>query len=65
MATVTEVISLSADTPTSAPKELVGPKEVFIGGPQAYSKTEEEKGTKHQPAAKYPNYLPIWDPDTK
>lgn len=50
-----------------APKELVqvGPKEAFIGGPQAYDKTGEEQGTKKQPAAKYPKYLPIWDPETK
>lgn len=45
--------------------ELVGPKEVFIGGPQAYSKTGEEQGTESQPAAKYPHYLPIWDSETK
>lgn len=49
----------------SALKELVGPKEVFIGGPQAYSKTGEEQGTKKHPAAKHPKYLPIWDPETK
>lgn len=64
MATTTEVVSL-AFAPASDPKELVGPKEVFIGGPQAYSKSAEEEGTKHQPAARYPNYLPIWDPETK
>ncbi|MCJ1270996.1 hypothetical protein MMC22_010895 [Lobaria immixta] len=51
--------------PVSAQKELVGPKEAFIGGPQAYSKTGEEQGTKTQPAAKHPNYLPTWDPETK
>lgn len=52
-------------TPASALKELVGPKESFIGGPQAYSKAGEEQGTKSQPAAKYPQYLPIWDSETK
>lgn len=54
-----------APLPVSALKELVGPKEVFIGGPQAYSKTGEEKGTTNHPAAKHPEYLPIWDPEAK
>ena len=49
----------------AASKELVGPKEVFIGGPQEYSKTEEEQGTTKHPPAKHPEYLPIWDPETK
>ncbi|MCJ1426068.1 hypothetical protein MMC29_003970 [Sticta canariensis] len=49
----------------SAPKELVGPKEVSIGTPNAYNKTGEEQGTEKHPAAKHPKYLPIWDPNTK
>lgn len=60
-------VNVPQQEPTSVvtPKALVGPKEVFIGGPQAYSKTTEEKGTANQPAAKYPNYLPVWDAETK
>ena len=65
MATVTEVIAAPASAPASVSTEFVGPKEVFIGGPQAYSKTVEEKGTKNQPPASYPHYLPVWDPETK
>ena len=51
--------------PISAPKELVGPKEVSIGTPGAYNKAGEEQGTEKHPAAKHPKYLPIWDPNTK
>ena len=51
--------------PSSAPKELVGPKEAFIGGPDSYSQVAEEQGTKSQPAATHPKYLPTWDPETK
>jgi sulfonate dioxygenase len=37
-------------------------KEAYIGGPKAFKKEVEEKGSATQPAAKYPNYLPVWDP---
>lgn len=57
--------SQSESVPASAQEELVGPKEAFLGGPRSYSKTGEEQGTKSQPAAKHPKYLPIWDPETK
>lgn len=55
------------DSPDDGPKvkDLVGPKEAFIGGPEAYSRQAEEHGTSHQPPASYPNYLPSWDPSTK
>lgn len=56
-----------SDSPDDGPrvKDLVGPKEAFIGGPEAYSKQAEEHGTSRQPPASYPNYLPTWDPSTK
>ena len=52
--------------PTSDPtKRPVGPKEAFIGGPQAFNKIIEEQGTERQPPATHPNYLPVWDPNIK
>lgn len=56
-----------SDSPDDGPgvKDLVGPKEAFIGGPESYSKKAEEQGTSRQPPASYPNYLPIWDPSIK
>ena len=54
--------------PVSSPvtqKDLTGPKEAFIGGPSVYSKDNEEKGTERHPPATHPNYLPIWDAETK
>ena len=47
------------------PKALVGPKEAFIGSPKAFNKRAEEEGTESQPPATHPQYLPIWDADTK
>jgi len=38
-------------------------KEAYIGGPKAFKKEVEEKGSETQPAARYPNYLPVWDPN--
>ena len=46
-------------------KGLVGPKEAFTGGPQVFNKIAEEQGTERQPPATHPNYLPVWDADTK
>ncbi|MCJ1275894.1 hypothetical protein MMC21_003699 [Puttea exsequens] len=43
----------------------VGPKDVFIGGPKAFNRDAEEKGTATQPPATHSKYLPVWDPDTK
>lgn len=54
-----------SDSPDDGPKELVGPKEAFIGGPEVYSKQVEEQGTSRQPPASYPAYLPTWDPSIK
>ena len=56
-----------SDSPDDGPrvKDLVGPKEAFIGGPESYSKKAEEQGTSGQPPASYPHYLPIWDPSIK
>ena len=58
------------DPPQAAPaldvaKGTVGPKEAFIGGPQVFNKVAEVQGTERQPPATHPEYLPIWDADTK
>lgn len=74
------------DAPTRfAPApSLKGPteyKEAFNSGVKTYSAEKELKGTKEQPAAKYPNvrqrftlhriptdttqYLPVWDAEVK
>lgn len=43
-------------------KSGVGPyKEFGIGGPKAFSKELELKGTEKHAPTKYPNYLPVWD----
>lgn len=60
-----EIVEPKPAPKSSFPKSLAGPKEAFIGGPQAYNKTAEENGTESQPAASYPNYLPVWDAETK
>ena len=56
---------LQAAPASDSVKGLVGPKELFIGGPQDFNKTAEERGTGRQPPATHPEYLPIWDADTK
>jgi sulfonate dioxygenase len=38
-------------------------KEAYIGGPKAFQKDVELRGSSTQPAARYPNYLPVWNPD--
>lgn len=38
-------------------------KEAYIGGPRAFKKDVETQGSDTQPAARYTNYLPIWDPE--
>ena len=55
------------DTPRATPpsEASVGPKELFIGGPQEFNKLAEEHGTGRQPPAAHPEYLPVWDADTK
>ena len=58
------------DPPQAAPasafaKGPIGPKEAFVGGPQVFNKIAEEQGTEKQPPATHPEYLPVWDPDTK
>ncbi|KAF2470727.1 TauD-domain-containing protein [Lindgomyces ingoldianus] len=40
-------------------------KEAYIGGPKAFRQDAELKGTEKQPPAKYPHYLPTWDPEKK
>lgn len=39
-------------------------KEGFIGSPLEFDKDRELKGTARQPAASFPNYLPVWDNET-
>ena len=39
-------------------------KEGFIGSPLEFDKDGELKGTARQPAASFPNYLPVWDNET-
>jgi sulfonate dioxygenase len=36
-------------------------KEAYIGGPKAFKKEVEEKGSETQPPASHANYLPVWD----
>ncbi len=40
-------------------------KEAFITGPRTYNDEAETKGTEKQPAASYPNYLPVWNNETE
>ncbi|KAF2454334.1 hypothetical protein BDY21DRAFT_291566 [Lineolata rhizophorae] len=40
-------------------------KEAFDTGPKGFRKEIEENGSVAQPAAKYPHYLPSWDPEKK
>jgi sulfonate dioxygenase len=40
-------------------------KEAYIGGPKSFKKEVEEKGSETQPAARYTNYLPVWDPEKR
>ena len=40
-------------------------KEAYIGGPKAFKKEVEEKGSDSQPAASFPNYLPVWNPNKR
>ena len=58
------------EPPQAAPasgstKGLVGPKELFTGGPQVFNLIAEEQGTEKQPPATHPKYLPVWDAETK
>ena len=47
-------------TVKAAPQGPTDYKQPF-GGPEAYKRDIEEKGSEKQPPAKYPNYLPTWD----
>jgi sulfonate dioxygenase len=40
-------------------------KEAFTGGPRAFKKDVEIHGSETQPAARYTNYLPVWDPEKR
>lgn len=48
-----------------ASKGIADYKEAYIGGPRAYKEGVETKGSAKQPPARYPNYLPTWDPAFK
>ena len=41
--------------------EKAFPRLSFVGGPKSFNKAGELNGTQDQPAASYPNYLPVWD----
>jgi sulfonate dioxygenase len=57
-----ESAPLASLNPAFREKTGVGQyKEAYIGGPKAYKKEVELKGSETQPAARYTNYLPIWD----
>jgi len=53
----------TADNPAfREPKFSTGQyKEAFASGPAVFNPELEEKGNEKFAAAKYPNYLPIWD----
>jgi sulfonate dioxygenase len=40
-------------------------KEAFSTGPKGFNTEAEMKGTATQPAASYPNYLPVWNNETE
>jgi hypothetical protein len=40
-------------------------KETFNAGPLNYKKETEERGSEKYPPARYPSYLPTWDPEKK
>jgi len=52
--TETHSLPLRAEVPAPV-------KEAFNYGPKAYREDRELNGTAAQPAASYPNYLPVWD----
>jgi sulfonate dioxygenase len=53
-------------TPVGYTKSGVGSYKEVVGiGPRAYQPEQELKGTAKQPPAKYPHYLPTWDPEKK
>ena len=57
-----ESAPLASLNPAFREKSGVGQyKEAYIGGPRAYKKDAELKGTETQPAARFANYLPVWD----
>jgi len=53
----------TADNPAfREPKYSTGQyKEAFAGGPAVFNTELEKQGNEKHAAAKYPNYLPIWD----
>jgi sulfonate dioxygenase len=66
MAPATVEIALPTFDPAfREPLAVSNYKEPLITGPKAYKKDAEEKGTETQPAAKYTNYLPTWNPDER
>jgi hypothetical protein len=53
------------NVPIRSNKTEYGNYKEFFTGREVYSKEEAEKGAEGQPAAKYANYLPTWNPDEK
>lgn len=61
-----EISSQDSVNPESKQVSGVGQyKEAFIGGPKAFKRDVELRGSATQPAAKYPQYLPIWNPEKR
>lgn len=62
MATTTVTIAPPAKHNLAEFKHSVGQyKEAAFGGPKVYQSEIELQGNEKHAAAKYPNYLPVWD----
>lgn len=62
-ASLTETISLRAPTRQVLKTDAGHNKESLIG--YKYDREPEINGTKDQPPASFPNYLPVWDNETE
>jgi sulfonate dioxygenase len=62
--TASESLSVSTKAPAKTQVIPAFNKEFFVGYENAYAHENEAKGTEEQPAATYPNYLPVWDNET-
>ncbi|KAF7588846.1 hypothetical protein BBP40_005093 [Aspergillus hancockii] len=62
---ITETLSLRSAPKTTLRTEAGHNKENGVGYRETYQHDNEIKGTIKQPAASYPNYLPVWDNETE
>lgn len=61
-----EPVSVRAETKLKSSKIETGfNKEGVVGLQEAYVHEDEIKGTKKQPPASFPHYLPVWDNETE